>query len=116
MGERKKLPPRRPALTSDVVWRRERGAHRFVVTIGFDPETGTAREVFASATRGSDMDLAIADYCVTLSHILQLGGDPRALLSSLLKVSDPSSGGSGEFHASVMGAIVEAVIEVADHG
>lgn len=110
MAERKKLPRRRPSVTREVVWQRVQGEHRFSVTIGFDPETGAAREVFASGARGSDMEATIADYCVTLSHAMQCGADVRAISSSMLKVSDPSSGGNLSLHASPLGAIAAVVV------
>ncbi|MGY6695375.1 MAG: TSCPD domain-containing protein [Roseinatronobacter sp.] len=109
---RQKLPPRRPSITRDVIWRRVSGEHRFSVTIGLDPATGRVREVFASGARGSDMEATISDFCVTLSQLLQHGADARDLSSSMLKITDPSSGGDLELHASVLGAIAACVADV----
>ncbi len=111
MGDRQKLPARRPSITRDVIWQRAQGEHRFTVTIGFDPETADVREVFASGPRGSEMDATISDACIVLSHLLQHGADIEALAASMLKVSAPSSGGDLMLHASVLGAIVETVAE-----
>ena len=112
MAERKKMPPRRPSITRDVVWTRAVGAHRFSVTIGFDPRSGDVREVFASGARGSDMDATISDACVIISHALQCGARAAAMSSSMLKVSDPSSGGDVALNASVLGAIMDCVADV----
>jgi|GEM_PF-2519674 len=112
MTKRRKLPPRRPSVTRDVVWQRVMGAHMFSVTIGFDPRSGAVSEVFASGARGSDMESTISDACVMLSHALQCGADAHAISLSMLKISDPSSGGELHHHASVLGAIVECVAEV----
>lgn len=112
MAERRKLPHRRPSITRDVIWARTQGEHRFSVTIGFDPETGAVREVFASGARGSDMDATIADACVIISHALQYGARAAAMSSSMLKVSDPSSGGDASLHASVAGAIMDCVAQM----
>lgn len=113
MGDRQKLPPRRPSITRDVVWQRVNGTYQFSMTIGFDPGTGKVREVFASGGMGSETEATIADACVVLSHMLQSGGDIRALSASMLKVSDPSSGGEMSLHASVLGAIVAELLEAA---
>ena len=117
MDKRRKLPPRRPSVTRDVIWTRAQGGeHRFSVTIGFDPVTGRVAEVFASPARGSDIDATIADFCVVLSHALQHGARAGAIAASMLQVSDPSSGGDGCFHASVLGAVVAAVAEAVKEG
>lgn len=112
MDRRQKLPPRRPSITRDVVWARSQGAHRFSVTIGFDPQSGAVREVFASGARGSDMDATISDACVIISHALQCGARAQNMSSSMLKIPDPSSSGDVALNASVLGAIMDCVAEV----
>jgi hypothetical protein len=109
---RQKLPPRRPALTQPVAWERDARVHRFTLTLGFCPSSGRVREVFADAAGGSDMAHVIADGCILASLLLQHGADPRAVAVSLLKIPQPALGRDACAPASVLGAIMEAVVTV----
>ena len=104
---RLRLPDRRPAATLDSLWSRAGRAHALTVTVGFDPATGRALEVFAGGADGSDMAAIVSDACVIVSLALQSGTNPEDLGSSLLKVVDPLTGGTD--HASPIGAIVAAL-------
>lgn len=108
---RQPLPHRRPSITREVVWQDALGAHAFTVTIGFDPETGTPREVFAGGKTGTQIAAMVGDWCITASKALQRGEDPAALAQSLHKVPAPFA--PGDAHASPFGAIAAAIVEAA---
>ena len=106
---RQSLPHRRPSVTRDIIWQRGDGGHVLTVTIGFDPATAAAREVFAGGRAGSDLAAVIAESCVLVSLALQRGARAEDLSHSLLRV--PSLTGGPDTHASPIGAIVAAVQE-----
>jgi len=100
---RKTLPPRRPTARSRHQFRNQ----TIFVDIGYDPDTLTPLEVFASCSKTtSDLALLMQDACVLVSLALQHGVPPQALAKSLGTV--PGWSGEQE-HASVIGLIVEAV-------
>lgn len=93
---RQRLPNRRPAETVDV----EHHGRTYQVTVGYDPDTGQPREVFAHGARsGSDQDIETCDASVMLSLLLQHGADPAEMQHSLLKDADGRP-------ASIVGAVV----------
>ncbi|UXU75546.1 MULTISPECIES: TSCPD domain-containing protein [unclassified Paracoccus (in: a-proteobacteria)] len=80
------------------------------VTVGFDPVSGSVREVRATGFKcGSDMQLTIDDVCVVASLALQHGASPKALTRSLGTV--PVSGGEDEM-SSVVGAVLSVLTEI----
>lgn len=109
---RTKLPNRRPALTRHVRWERDGRLHAFTLTLGFCPATGRVREVFADTAGGSDMSHVIADGCILASLLLQHGAAPAAAAASMLKLPRPDLGAEASGPASVLGAIMEAVVAV----
>lgn len=110
---RARLPARRPSVTREVVWAREGGMIGFTATVGFNPVTGRAAEVFAGGKTGTDMGHLLADACVLVSLALQHGAEPRALARSLLKVPLTVWGGDEVCApASAIGVIVETLIEI----
>ena len=76
---RHRLPDRRSSVTFNAEWQ----GHDFSVTVGFDPKSGDALEVFANAKRGA-MHSTIADAAVLISLALQAGATIRELRRSLL--------------------------------
>lgn len=105
------LPHRRPSITREVVWQDDKGSQRFTVTIGFDPDTGAPREVFAGGKTGTHIAAMVGDWCITASKALQRGEDPAALAQSLHKI--PAPFGPGDAPASPFGAIASAIVEAA---
>lgn len=102
------LPPRRRNVTQKVVFRQR----DFTLTIGYDA-AGRAKEVFAGGhLEGSDMQATIADACVVISVALQHGVAADALAKSLGTVPVWGPKGDTEAPASVIGAILKALIEV----
>ena len=96
---RKALPHRRPNDTSEAIWHN----HAITVTVGYDPATGQAREVFAQAGKGGDMQATVADACVLISIALQHGISPDELRKSLSTEPDYRGGTNP---ASPIGAIL----------
>lgn len=108
---RKRLPARRQSETRSFVWR----GSALAVTVGFDPATGAIREVFASGYLvGSDMHATIDDACVIVSIALQRGARPAELLRSLGTVPDRRDASTVEEPASVLGAVVRALMAFED--
>ena len=102
---RKTLPNRRPSITVETHWQ----GHALSVTIGFNPKTGTAMEVFADTASGGQMQAAIRDGCILASLALQHGASPAALAKSMSRVADYTG---AEGPASPMGAIMEIATEM----
>ncbi|MFA9231845.1 MAG: ribonucleotide reductase [Microgenomates group bacterium] len=99
---RKTLPNRRPSITVEAEW----SGHPFTVTVGYDPETGKASEVFADTAKGGQMQETIRDACVLASKLLQHGEEPADLPKSLGRVPDYTG---AEDYASPIGKIAEIV-------
>lgn len=102
---RKTLPNRRPSITVETHWQ----GHALSVTIGFNPKSGQAAEVFADTASGGQMQAAIRDGCILASLALQHGASPAALAKSMSRVADYTG---AEGPASPMGAIMEIVAEM----
>ena len=84
---RKRLPPRRPAITQTI----EVEGQIVEVTIGFAPEDGAVREVFLAAGKtGSMLDSLLADAAVAISVALQHGVPPSALAKSVGRLPNGS--------------------------
>ncbi len=80
MKERRRLPNRRPNQTFELV----RDRTTFAVTIGYDPVTKEAREVFTHGAKvGSMMDAILDDSCILLSVALQHGITASSLTESM---------------------------------
>ena len=106
MADRARLPHRRPNVSGQVRW----NGIEIAVTVGYDPVTGEAREVFASGSRfGSDLQAVIDDACVVISLALQFGARPADLSRSLGTIPSLYDPEQSEC-ASVIGAIVQHVI------
>jgi ribonucleoside-diphosphate reductase alpha chain len=80
---RTRLPNRRPAVTETL----EVAGQSFTATIGFDPTTGQAREIFlAGAKGGSAMAAILADAAVVISVALQHDKPAEALAKSVGRI------------------------------
>jgi hypothetical protein len=80
------LPRRRPCVTEPLVvaTRDGREPMRFEATVGFDPVTGAAREIFLSGAKDGSMLAAILDDAsVVISVALQHGVPVAALAKSV---------------------------------
>ena len=107
---RHRLPSRRPSVTVTVVWQTEGAEFPFFVTMGFDPADNRLREVFYADGQksGAQLQASIIDACILISRLLQYGDTPEAILRGMSTV--PLWGGE-EKPASVVGAVVAAVVE-----
>lgn len=97
---RTQLPPRRFSVQKVVRYVKPNGddTTKLQVTIGFDPTTAQAREVFcADFKAGSEFHAIIVDACILLSRLLQHGDTPAQLLATL---SSPPS---------LVGTLIKAV-------
>ncbi len=95
---RQRLPNRRPNQTVELIY----DGARYEATIGFDPATGEAREIFCHGAKvGSGMDGILDDASILLSLLLQHGVAPAALAASMGRL------GEGQQRASVIGALAE---------
>lgn len=103
--QRRRLPDRRPSITEKILWETDTSRHSFHVTIGLDPATGKALEVFyADGQRtGSGLQHTVQDACVLISLLLQHGATPDAISKSLSTA--PVFG--EEKPATVVGVIVD---------
>ena len=106
MAARAYLPDRRPCLTEPI----EAGGVAAYATIGFDPETGAAREIFlrprAGARVGSATDHLADDVAVVISVALQHGVPAAALARSLGHLPDGTP-------ASIVGATMQLLVREA---
>lgn len=102
-----RLPDRRPSRTLELSF----AGHAFSVTVGMDL-TGRPLEVFADG-RTSQLGHTIADACVAISLALQHGCPPEALPRSMGRIPDPAAGADVCVPASPLGAIAEAVADMA---
>ncbi len=68
MTKRQRLPDQRPNETMEVT---HEGA-AYAITLGIDPATGEAREIFAHGAKvGSAMDAILANTCIILYKLKQ---------------------------------------------
>lgn len=80
MTERERLPTRRPNQTFELI----HDNTTFAVTIGYDPATKEAREVFTHGAKvGSMMDAILDDSCILLSVALQHGIKASSVAGSM---------------------------------
>lgn len=100
------LPARRPSLTFAADWQ----GHALAVTVGFDPDTARAREVFANTANGGAMQASLADACVIISVALQHGIAPQALAKSLGHVPDLLRGAGACAPASPVGTVIAVLL------
>lgn len=109
---RRRLPDRRPCITVETT----HAGLPVTVTIGIDPETGEAGEVFADGPKyGSDMQHTLADTCVMASISLQHGIGTGTLGHSLGTVPVWGEDGEAEAPASPLGLIVDTVARLPEH-
>ena len=99
------LPNRRPSETFATDWQ----GHPFTVTVGRDPRSGRASEVFSDTVKGGQMQATIADACVLISIALQHGVPPAALAKSLSRVPDLINGAGADLPGSPIGAIIAII-------
>ena len=100
MTKRQRLPARRPNETMEVTYE---GA-AYAITLGIDPATGEAREIFTHGAKvGSAMDAILADTCIILSILLQHGARPSSFVDSMGRL------GGGETPASIIGVIADTL-------
>lgn len=111
---RKILPTRRPSETIEAAW----GQHTLIITVGYNPDTGMASEVFADLGRGGDLAAVCRDAAVCISIALQHGSSPDALAKTMTRVPAWKIGPDGDMiegedWASPVGAIVGALVDMA---
>lgn len=106
---RAQLPHRRPNLTLDLDWQ----GHAFALSVGFDPVSGAAREVFANTPKGGAIQAVLADACVLISIALQYGIGIEALGKSLGREPAFINGVEASAPASPVGSVVEALAAIA---
>jgi len=120
---RARLPNRRPSMTETFSFVDTNGnAKEYTVTIGFDPETGRAAEIFLNgAKEGSQMEHILADAAVLVSIALQSGNTLQALSKSLARLpavsptpSELDDAPKARLPATVIGAALDAVKHVED--
>ncbi len=112
MKDRTDLPARRPCMTDRI----EAGGIAAHATIGFDPATGEARELFLrprSGRVGSDVDFLVDDIAVVISVALQHGVPAEALLRSVAQA--PALDGSPA-PSSIVGAALTLLAAAGDFG
>ena len=101
MTTRQSLPDRRPNETMTVTHE----GNCYAVTLGFDPATGEAREIFTHGAKvGSAMDAILADICTILSILLQHGVKPSSFVGSMGRLGD------GTTPASIIGIIADVLV------
>jgi hypothetical protein len=105
---RQSLPPRRPNVTVEIDWQ----GHPITLTVGFCPDSGAPREVFADTAKGGQMAATVADACVWASILLQMGASIEDLRKSLGRVPAPGWSGALDAPASPVGAIADALAGV----
>ena len=106
MSDRQRLPNRRRQQTDEL----RHGEHKFLVSCGFDTN-GQVKEVFAKGPKqGSTLDALIDDAMILLSIALQHGETAERLRRSMSRLG--SGLGTATEPASVIGAIVDLVVEV----
>lgn len=107
---RSTLPSRRPSEVRRIAYR----GREFSVCAGFYPD-GSIGEVFVNGEReGSDMEAILSDAAVIASIALQHGATPAELARSLGRVPEPWRGEDAEAPASPIGAIVAALVDIAE--
>lgn len=108
---RRRLPSRRPIATEPI----EAGDIAAYATIGFDPESGAAQELFlrprAGARVGSATDHLVDDVAVVISVALQHGVSAEALARSIGRL--PSSEPGRRPPATIIGAALDLIGEAA---
>ena len=122
---RARLPNRRPNVT-DVMQVDDAQGQRLMelaMTVGFDPGSGDAKEVFLSCDHqsGSAMVLILDDVGVLLSRLLQHGDTPEAIARGLGRLGDyPSITGVARDAtsppASIVGKVADRLAEIATGG
>jgi hypothetical protein len=107
------IPNRRHCVTVDTVV----NGSPATISVGFHPETGEALEAFADIARGSDLQHAVSDACVSVSLALQHGMPIATLEKAVGRVPAwiPVQGimVEGEAPASVVGVVVDTIADVA---
>ena len=110
MTDRQKLPNRRPSVNHRVVWETNESSHTFYVSIGVDPKSGKALEVFYADGQkvGHTLQLMAQDSCVLVSLLLQ-GGFCAADIAKSLSTIPMHQYGAEPRHvpATLIGAIIQ---------
>ena len=107
---RKKVPNRRPAMTTTIEFEQQ----KLCGTIGYDPEAGLPCEAIfsARAKSGTLLDGLLCDAGVLLSLALQYGTPATALAKSIARLEN---GSLADPVGELMDAIVKAVEASASH-
>jgi hypothetical protein len=80
---RQRMPDRRPTVTRKI----DAFGRSLFVSAGFDPTTGTVREVFFGGSKdGSAMDSIMGDVAVVISVALQYGVPAEDLARSIARI------------------------------
>jgi hypothetical protein len=109
---RRVLPSRRPCITVNA----EYNGMPLVVTIGVDPATGAAMEVFAHGPRyGADLTRILDDHCTIASNAMQYGAPPEALAKACGTVPVIEDGHEATAPASAIGVVMDAVNRLPEH-
>ena len=109
---RRVLPNRRPCITVNA----EHNGLPLVVTIGMEPLTGAALEVFAHGPKyGADLTRMLDDHCTIASHAMQNGALPVALANACGTVPVVEDGKESTGAASAIGVVMDAVARLPEH-
>ena len=118
---RTRLPNRRPSVTREL----EFAGKTYLVSAGFD-DALELHEVFISGAKtGQDVMNIIEDASVVVSLALQYGATPAAIARSMGRVPsgpispadlDRSDGQADRVPASIIGAVADLLVEMADKG
>jgi hypothetical protein len=109
---RRVLPNRRPCITVNA----EHNGLPLVVTIGMEPLTGAALEVFAHGPKyGADLTRTLDDHCTVASLAMQYGALPEALANSCGTVPVIEDGQESTAPASAIGVVMDAVNRLPEH-
>jgi hypothetical protein len=87
-----------------------------VVTIGMEPLTGAALEVFAHGPKyGADLTRMLDDHCAIASHAMQWGAPPDTLADACGTVPVVQYGEETTGPASAIGVVMDAVARLPEH-
>ena len=102
---RQRLPNRREQVTESIAV----GNAAYEVSVGFDPESQTPKEVFLTGAKaGTDMAFILADAAVVISIALQHGVPVELFAEAVSRVPDTFEGPATRA-ASVIGAALDLV-------
>ena len=112
IGTRQKLAARRRSETRKIAWvspaNQNGWPQTIYITIGFDADGITPREIFYDSgyKSGSDMEALISDVCILLSIIIQHDGVDMEAFSKLLS-SETNERTKAEDMGSIVGVLIK---------